>query len=164
MRTRRSFITWCIGGLALVATASASPAVGAGESKIRLALVVSKDSPVNDISFYDLKRLYKGEPVNVAGKRLVPLNLAPMSDDRVRFDQAVLGMSPEDVTRYWIDRKIRGQSGPPKSLDAADLLQRVVTRLDGGIGYVRANNIKPDVKVLRVDGKSPKDAGYPVEF
>jgi len=164
MRTRRSFITWCLGALTLVATASASPAVGAGESKIRLALVVSKDSPINDISFYDLKRLYKGEPINVAGKRLVPLNLAPMSDDRVHFDQAVLGMNPENVSRYWIDRKIRGQSGPPKSLEAADLVQRVVTRLDGGIGYVRASDIKADVKVIRVDGKSPKDSGYPVEF
>ena len=164
MRTRRSFITWCLGALTLVATASASPAVGAGESKIRLALVVSKDSPISEISFFDLKRLYKGEPINVAGKRLVPLNLAPMSDDRVHFDQAVLGMNPENVSRYWIDRKIRGQSGPPKSLEAADLVQRVVMRLDGGIGYVKASDVKGDVKVLRVDGKGPKDSGYPVEL
>ncbi|MFZ5891031.1 MAG: hypothetical protein ACOY0T_08270 [Myxococcota bacterium] len=163
MRTQRSFITWTLGTLALVATASASPALSAGE-KVRFALVVAKDSPVNDISFYDLKRLYKGEMVNVAGKRLVPLNLAPSTDNRVRFDQAVLGMNPESVSRYWIDRKIRGQSGPPKALEAADLVQRVVVRLDGGIGYVRVNEIKPDVKVVRIDGKTPKDGGYPVEF
>jgi hypothetical protein len=82
----------------------------------------------------------------------------------VRFDQAVLGMTPERVSRYWIDRKIRGQSGPPRALDSADLVQRVVARLDGGIGYVRMNELKADVKVVRVDGKSPKDSGYPVEF
>ena len=163
MRTRRSLLAWSLGALTLVATASASPALDAGE-KVRFALVVAKDSPVSDISFHDLKRLYKGEVVNVAGKRLVPLNLSASSDHRVRFDQALLGMNSETVSRYWIDRKIRGQSGPPKTLDGPDLVQRVVARLDGGIGYVRLSEVKPDVKVLRVDGKTPKDAGYAIEY
>ena len=163
MRTRRSFMTWCLFSLTLVATASASPALNAGE-KVRFALVVAKESPIADVSFYDLRRVYKGEAVNVAGKRLVPLNLTPASDNRVRFDQAVLGMTPEAVSRYWIDRKIRGQSGPPKALDAPDLVQRVVARLDGAIGYVRANEVKAGVKVVRIDGKTPRDSGYPIEY
>lgn len=162
MRTRRSFIAWSLGVLTLVATASASPALDAGE-KVRFALVVAKDSPISDITFHELKRLYKGEVVNVAGKRLVALNLPASSDHRVRFDQAVLGMNPENVSRYWIDRKIRGQSGPPKTLDGPDLVRRVVTRLDGGIGYVRVSEVRPEVKVLRVDAKSPNDNGYPIE-
>jgi hypothetical protein len=164
MRTRRSFLISCIGLVAVAATAAAGPALGAGQGKIRLAVVVAKDSPIDEISFYDLKRLYQGETINVAGKRLVALNLPPMSEDRVRFDHAVLGMAPEVVARFWIDRKIRGQSGAPKALDTPDLVQRVVMRLAGGIGYARLSDLKPDVKVLRVDGKTPKDGGYPVEF
>jgi hypothetical protein len=163
MRTRRSFITGSLGALVVVATASASPTLEAGE-KVRFAIVVAKDSPVSDIAFYDLKRLYKGDPVNVSGKRLVPLNLPAASDARVRFDQAVLGMNAETVSRYWIDRKIRGQSPPPKALEGPDLVQRVVARLDGAIGYVRLSEVKADVKVLRVDGKTPKDAGYAIEY
>jgi hypothetical protein len=162
MRTRRSLLAWSLGVLTLVAAASASPALDAGE-KVRFALVVAKDSRVSDISFHDLKRLYKGEVVNVAGKRLVALNLPASSDHRMRFDRALLGMNPETVSRYWIDRKIRGQSGPPKTLESPDLVQRVVARLDGGIGYVRVSEVKPDVKVLRVDGKTPKDGGYAIE-
>jgi hypothetical protein len=164
MGTRRSFVTCCLGLVAVAATAAAGPALGAGQGKVRLAIVVARDSPIDEISFYDLKRLYQGETINAAGKRLLALNLPPMSEDRVRFDHAVLGMAPEVVARYWIDRKIRGQSGPPKSLDTPDLVQRVVMRLAGGIGYARLSDLKPDVKVLRVDGKTPRDGGYPVEY
>jgi hypothetical protein len=164
MGTRRSFFICCVGLVAVAATAAAGPALGAGQGKVRLAVVVAKDSPIDDISFYDLKRLYQGETINVAGKRLVALNLPPMSEDRVRFDRAVLGMAPEVVARYWIDRKIRGQPGAPKSLETSDLVQRVVMRLAGGIGYARIADLKPDVKALRVDGKTLKDGGYPVEY
>jgi hypothetical protein len=163
MRTRRSFLTWSLGVLTIAASVGASPALAADE-KFRFALVVAKDSPVSDISSYDLKRLYKGDPINVAGKRLVPMNLPTSSPHRTHFDQAVLGMNPETVNRYWIDRKIRGQSGPPKAFDSVDLIQRVVARVDGGIGYVRVNEIRPDVKVVRVDGKLPKDPGYSLEY
>lgn len=164
MATRRSFITCCLGLIAIAATAAAAPALGAGQGKVRLAIVVAKDSPLEDISFYDLKRLYQGETTNVAGKRLAALNLPPLSEDRVRFDHAVLGMAPDAVARYWIDRKIRGQSGAPKALDTSDLVQRVVTRLSGGVGYARVGDVKPGVKVLRVDGKTPSDSGYPIEY
>jgi hypothetical protein len=152
----------CVGLAGVAAMAAAAPVLGG--QKVRLAIVVAKDSPISDISFYDLKRLYQGEAVNANGKRLVPLNLSPQSEDRVRFDRAVLGLSPENVSRYWIDRKIRGQSGAPKSLESSDLVQRVVLRVDGAIGYARLSALKPDVKVLRVDGKTPKDSGYSVEY
>lgn len=163
MGTRGALRAWFLVALTLLGVGSVSRTLNAGE-RVRFAIVVARNSPVDELSLYDLKRLYEGETVNAAGKRLLPLNLPPASDSRVRFDQAVLGMTPERVSRYWIDRKIRGQSGPPRALDSADLVQRVVARLDGGIGYVRMNELKADVKVVRVDGKSPKDSGYPVEF
>lgn len=161
---RRSFAVWCLRGIALSICASVTTRVDAGPPKTRLAIVVAKDSPVNDLSSYDLKRLYKGDPVNAAGKRLVPLNLAPLSHERVGFDQAVLGMDPDSVARYWIDRKIRGQSGPPKAIDPPELMPRVVTKLDGAIGYVRVSDLRPEVKFIRIDGKGPADPGYLVEY
>jgi len=161
MRTRRGLMLLGLQVLGLLGMAGASQPAIAGEP-VRFALVVAKSSPVGDISFYDLKRLYMGEPLNVAGTRLVPLNAPPSSDSRTRFDHAVLGMSPEVVSRYWIDRKIRGQSGAPKSIETPELLQRVVARLDGAIGYVRISELQDEVKVVRVGGKAPNEPGYPV--
>ncbi len=164
MNTRRNFLTAFIASLSLLSTAFVSVPVGAGEPKVRLAVVVAKDSPVTDISIYELKRLYLGERINAAGKRLVPFNLAPLSRERSGFDKTVLGMSPDALARYWVDRKIRGESGPPKTVEPADVLQRVVVKLDGAVGYAPLNEMRPDVKAIRIDGKGPNDPGYPLEF
>ena len=66
------------------------------------------------------------------------------------------------MARYWIDRKIRGQSGAPKAVEPVDVYARVVAKLDGAIGYVKVSDLRGDVKVLRIDGKVPTDYGYPI--
>ncbi len=164
MTTRRTFLAVWLGCLAALAEGSATAQINAAEPKVRLAIVVAKDSPVSDISFYELRRLYLGEHVSSAGRRLIALNLAPLSKERVAFDRSVLGMSAEAVARYWIDRKIRGQSGPPRAIDSPQILQRAVGRLEGSIGYVSADDVRDDVKVVRVDGHLPQDPGYAMEF
>lgn len=128
-----------------------------------LAVVVAKNSPVNELTLYQLKHLYLGDYVNGAdGKRLIPLNHAPGSPDRIAFDASVLGMSPDQEMAYWIDRRIRGQSGSPRAIAQADLAPRIVGHLDGGIAYVRLDKVRPDVKVVRIDSRLPTDPGYRV--
>src|SRR6188768_4231862 len=122
MYDRRTFLA----SLGASFTCLAAPAARSAP-RIRLAVVVAEKSPLVALSRHELRRVYSGEIVTRSdGKRLIPLMLAARLPDRVGFDQAVLGMSADEVARYWIDRKIRGQSGPPKSVDSSDLLQRVV--------------------------------------
>ena len=45
-------------------------------------------------------------------------------------------------------------------MDSGDLAQRIVARLEGAVAYVRASAARPDVKIVRVDGKLPTDPGY----
>ena len=66
------------------------------------------------------------------------------------------------VAKYWIDRKIKGQGDPPKSIAVVSLLLKVVGMLEGAISYVRADQLTPDVKALRVDGKVHQDRDYPL--
>jgi hypothetical protein len=128
-----------------------------------LAVVVAKNSPVNELSLYDLKHLFLGDYVNGPdGKRLIPLHHASGSPERIAFGASVLGLSPDQETAYWIDRRIRGQSGSPRAIAQAVLAQRIVGHLDGGITYVRLNEVRPDVKVVRIDAKLPTDQGYRV--
>jgi hypothetical protein len=151
----------CVGGLVacLICGAAARPA--SAQSVDPLVIVVAKTSPLTSISIYDLKHLYLGEFVTGPdGRRLIPLNQSTQSPDRLAFDAAVLGMSSEQAGAYWIDRRIRGQSGSPRALDSSDIAQRIVSRLDGAIAYVRVADVRPDVKVVRVDGRLPTDPGY----
>lgn len=70
------------------------------------------------------------------GKRIVPFNFPAKHEVRVAFDRAVLEMNADEVARYWIDRRIRGGNPPPKQVNNARLIVRLVEKLDGAIGYV----------------------------
>ena len=73
-------------------------------------------------------------------------------------------MTPEEVSRFWIDRKIRGLPGPPRAVDSLSQLLHLVARTAGGIGYARPAQVTSEVRVIRIDGKLPNEAGYPVQF
>jgi hypothetical protein len=147
----------------LVGVGASSPGhtLKAGE-RVPLAVIVAKSSELSDLSSAQLTRMFMGEFVDSGIRRLIPLNRATATEEREEFDHVVLGKSPDEMARYWIDRKIRGQSGAPKAVEPVDVYERVIAKLDGAIGYVRANDIRGDVKVLRIDGKVPTDRGYPL--
>jgi hypothetical protein len=163
MLTRRAVLSAWTVTLAVLSLGALTQVVKA-EGRTRLVVVVATTSSINGLSLAELRRMYLGDPVDSGGQRLIPLNHAPSAKERLAFDKLVLGMSEEEVSRYWVDRKIRGQSGAPKAIDPADVHQRVVAKLAGAVGYVRSSELRHDVKVLRIDGKAPTDPGYPIEY
>ena len=126
MPTRREVIV--LGGASLMSLTLVPAEVVAAEAAEPLAVVVGKQTELDAFSLPELKRLYMGDSVvGPKGQKLLALNRDPKSEERVGFDRSVLGMSPEEVARYWIDRKIRGQSSAPKAIEPAAVLQRVVS-------------------------------------
>lgn len=133
--------------------------------RVVLAVVVARGSSVQDVSLAELRRIFTNEgDSDPSGQRYVPFNHPPHTTDRAGFDKVVLGMSPDEVSQFWIDRKIRGLSGPPRSVDSLSLLLRLIARLPGGIGYARPAQLTSDVRAIRVNGKLPNEAGYPLSF
>jgi hypothetical protein len=127
---------------------------------IELAVVVDKKSPIGGLSFHELKQLFKGERMkDPAGSWMVPINCAMGSPERTSFDDLVLGMSPDVVKSYWIDRKIRGQSGAPKELPSTSLILAMLGKVPGAIAYVNAKEAG-NAKVVKIDGRLPGDASY----
>ncbi len=132
-----------------------------GNAAEPLVIVVAQTSALKELSLQDLQRLYRGDINSLQGKRMLPLNHLPRSEPREHFDQRVLGMNAEETARYWIDRRIRGQSGAPKSVPAR-LMAAVVAKLPNSIGYVSAGSADAALTVLRVNGKLPGEPGYPI--
>jgi hypothetical protein len=133
--------------------------------RVMLAVVVAKGSAVQDLSLAELKRVFTNEgDSDPSGQRYVPFNHPPHTTDRMSFDKIVLGMSADEVSQFWIERKIRGTPGPPRSVDSLSLLLRLVARLPGAIGYARPSQLTGDVRAIRVNGKLPNDASYPLTF
>jgi hypothetical protein len=134
-------------------------------NRVILAVVVAQGSNVHDLSVTELRRIFANEgDSDSTGQRYVPFNHPPHTTDRVAFDKLVLGMSPDEVSQFWIERKIRGLSGPPRSVDSLSLLLRLIARLPGAIGYARPAQLTADVRAIRINGKLPSDAAYPLAF
>jgi hypothetical protein len=150
----------------VAATLSAlAPRPSRAGNDVALAIIVAPDSKLKNLSFGDLRHVFQSERItDPDGNKLIPLNHPPKTVDRVGFDQSVLGMDAETVGRFWIDRKIRGGSGPPRTVESLSTLRRVVEKLPGAIGYIRPAQLSNEVRAIRIDGKLPEDPGYPVRY
>src|SRR5262245_4601652 len=144
---------------AIVGLAAASlgwRGVRAAEPSRRVAILVIAGPQVRleDLSLPRLRSLYMSLPVNdAAGTKLVPLNQPPGTPVRVAFDRIVLGMDPDQVGRYWIDRRMRGEGSAPRSVDSPLLLQRLVAKLPGAVAYLKTEPLMEQVRALRIDGR-----------
>ena len=131
----------------------------------RLVIIVAPNSPLLDLDVSTLARLFGGDPVtDPSGRSLIPFNHPPRTPDRMLFDQKVLGLDADQVAKYWVDRKIRGQPGPPRTATSLRMLVGVVSKLPGAIGYIRSEYLSSEVRALRIAGKSPEVSGYPLIF
>jgi hypothetical protein len=164
MKRRALPVLALAGTVAAVLLALAPRPVRAGND-VALAIIVAPGSKLTNISVADLRRVFESERLtDPEGNRLIALNHPPKTPDRVGFDQTILGRDPEEVGRFWIDRKIRGGSGPPRTVESLATLRRVVEKLPGAIGYIRPGQLSNEVRAIRVDGKLPEDQGYPVRY
>lgn len=128
----------------------------------KLVVVVAKGSSLTSISRSDLRRCFLGEQVSAGGKTLVPFNAAINTPERTGFDKTLLGMSPDQVGRFWVDRKVRGQSGAPRSLPSPAHIAKVAAKFPGAIGYLTADQLTSDIQAVAVDGVAYSDARYDI--
>lgn len=148
----------------LPALALAPHIVLAAPVSIQLAIVVGQSAALTSISFSRLKALFLGRVISSANGRLVPFNRVTNTPYRVLFDKIVLEMDPDEVARYWVDRKIRGETGAPEAFETAEQLKTMLERVPNSVGYVDARDVGGPVHVIPVDGKLPGDPAYPVRI
>lgn len=155
--------------LALICLAAAllalAPSAARADDEVALAVIVGRTSQLTNVSLAELRRVFRAEPPNDGDHgHLIALNQPPQTPDRVGFDRVVLGMDPEAVGRFWIERKTQRGSGPPRNVTSLSTLRRVVEKLPGAISYLRPSQLASEVRAIRVDGKLPEDPGYPLRY
>ncbi len=82
------------------------------------------------------------------GTRILPFNYPAGHALRLSFDRIVLGFSPDETARYWIDARIRGVGEAPRSLGTPTLAARVVMQLRGSISYVPEDEVTTGLRVV----------------
>jgi ABC-type phosphate transport system substrate-binding protein len=144
MTTRRSLFLSLL--LSTSALAWTSGSAAGGEV---LAVIVNKANPVAVLEKNDLRPIFQTtKKVWGTGEDAVPINLPEDSALRADFDQAVLGLDPERVARYWTDRKVRGGARPPVRVPTTAAVLKAVAAKAGAIGYVKLSEVNGTVKVV----------------
>jgi ABC-type phosphate transport system substrate-binding protein len=128
----------------------------AGESHTEIAIIANKAIAVSKLARNDLRPIFQTKKDTWPDGTLArPMNLPESSPIRNAFDSAVLGLDPDRVARYWIDRKIRGGDRPPPTVSSSALVVKLVSKTAGGLGYVEASAVDGSVKIVAkvVDGQ-----------
>jgi ABC-type phosphate transport system substrate-binding protein len=131
-----------------------------------LAVVVNSDTPVTDLSLAEVRRVFLGQRQYWSPKLPVVLLIrAPVARERDVVLRVIYQMSEEEYTQYWVAKIFRAEvTSPPKIVYSNDMQYELVTAIPGAIAFVDARNVRPGVKVVRVDGKLPGEKGYPLRY
>jgi|CZKU01.1.fsa_nt_gi hypothetical protein len=135
--------------LTIVSTVFAWPASTRADDGAMLVVVVHKGNPAKALTREDLRPLFQTNRTEWPdGTHAVPVNLPEDHPLRQAFDAAILGLDPDRVERYWIDRKIRGGERPPHKVSTPSAALRVVASDRGGVAYMAASDVNDTVRVV----------------
>lgn len=114
-----------------------------------LLVIVHKSNSVPSLNRSQLNAIFKAKSTEFpGGGRATPVNLPPENAQRREFDLVVLGMTPDEVERFWVDSKIRSGVGSPRKLPGPDAVVHYVGGEVAGIGYVAHGDANDSVRVV----------------
>ena len=130
----------------------------------QLAVVVHKSNPVENLSLDDLHNLCLAEKKHWDNGRKITVVLRELGEpERQAVMSIVFRMKENEFTRYFIQREFTGNVGTtPKQLATSAGVRRFVFNVPGALGFIRPFELDESVKLVRVNGRAPGEAGYPL--
>jgi ABC-type phosphate transport system substrate-binding protein len=127
-----------------------------------VAVVVRPETPAENLSSGDIRKLLLGERQFWSSNARVTLLIhAPASHEREVLLKDVYHMSEAQFRQYWISKVFRQEaSSGPKIVYSNEMAIELVAALPGSIAFVEASQVPKGLKILRIDGKLPGEAGY----
>jgi len=149
-------------GLALLALQSLH---AQGQRDSSVAVVVHPDVPVTNLSLQEVRSVFLGDRQYWNSKLPVVLLIrAPVAHERDVVLRVIYEMSEVQFKRYWIAKIFRAESAtPPKIVYSNDMTNELTAAIPGAIAFLDSQDVRPGVKVVRVDGHLPGEPGYPLK-
>lgn len=151
-------------GVALALGVHVAAPAPATAQEAAVAIVVHPDTEVEDLTFDELRSIFRGErQFWEDGRRVTLLMRAPVAAERVLVLERIYGMDEAGFREYWIGKMFRAEvAAGPKLVYSSDMARELVTVIPGAITFVPVAEVTSGTKVVRIDGKLPGDAGYPL--
>lgn len=130
-----------------------------------IAIVVPRGSTVGNLSLDQLRSIFLADQQFWPDRtRITLLVRAPQSDERDFVLNEIYQMSETQFRQYWIAKMFRSEvPRGPKIVFSTDMTLELVLAIPGSISFIRADEVTDEVRVVRIDGKLPSEAGYPLQ-
>jgi phosphate transport system substrate-binding protein len=128
-----------------------------------LAIIVHKSNPIQNLSMDELREYFLGQRTHWSTQQKIRVAMRePGSPERATVLRLICGMNrDQDFITYFLRAKFSEQViDEPRNLDSTSNMIKFVANVSGAIGYVRADEVDPSVRVIRVENLSPGDPGY----
>ena len=133
------------------------------QSPADVAVVVHPVVPVDSLSFADLRRILLGDrEFWPARLRMTLLVGAPGSLHRAVLLTEVCQMTEDQFRQHWIAKVFRADTAVrPRIIYTDEEAVTIASQTPGAIAFVDPSKVK-DLKILKIDGKTPGQKGYPL--
>ena len=133
-----------------------------GSDTLKVAIIVNEFNPTDDVSFEELVNILKQEKQYwKSGKKIYLIMQESGSLEKEIVLKEIFKMNEKQLKKFWLTKMFRRKvSSFPKTLRSNEAVKRFVSKVPNAIGYIDASLVNESVKVLRIDGKLPKDEGY----
>lgn len=146
-------------GFALVLVSS----LAADAQNSDVAVVVSSSNSVSNLTMGELRKILGGEKRTWANGTVIKLLVrGPATRERTVLLH-LLGMNESSYKQYWVAQIYRGDaSEEPITLPSNGMQREAINTFPGSIALVSANDVKPGMKVVKINGKISGDPQYPL--
>ncbi|HEV2698020.1 MAG TPA: hypothetical protein VGU90_08515 [Terriglobales bacterium] len=147
--------------LSLIAVGSSIPAFAQDQD---IAVVVNQNNHVSAVTQVELKKILLGEKRSWAVG--LPIRIIVLPSGTAEHDALlkILGMSDREFKQYWLSLVFRGEvESEPTNVPSLGMQKEALSVFPGAITLVKAKEVKPDMKVLKVAGHLPGEPGYPIQ-
>jgi hypothetical protein len=129
-----------------------------------LAVVVRPDTPVDDLSFAEARKLFMGDRQFWSSNiRVTLLIRAPAARERDVILKRIYGMTEAQFRQYWISKIFRLEaSNGPKIVYSSEMATELVYAIPGAVAFVDSALVPKGLKVLKIDGRLPGEKSYPL--
>jgi len=157
LRSKSAFLFLGIWALASIPT----PALAASTRVV--AVAVSPKNAASNLTLGDLRKIFSGEKRAWSdGSRVKLFVRAPGTIEHTALLK-LLGKSETEYKQYWTGKIYQGEAETePMVLPSGGMQREALTAYPGAITLIDTLDIKPGMKILKIDGKLPEDDTYPL--
>jgi periplasmic binding family protein len=152
----KSITTCLLVGLAILSFVSKGTAQAED-----IAVVVNSNNPATNISLGDLRKIFAGAKRTWPGGQPIKLITRSSGCPERNALLKLLAMSESEYKQYWRAQVFRGEAdAEPLIVPSVGMQKEALNVFAGGITLVNVREVKPGMKVVKVDDLLPGESRY----